>query len=263
MNRILFTAEEIGNPLPTRDPRAQHLLRVLKVEPGDSVEIGVIDGVIGKATVLEIAATGVVLDVVLAEDGGPPLLPVTCLLGHPRPIVLKRILRDLSAVGVGEILVCGTELGERSYLESALWHDQNFLRYLIEGASQAAATALPRVRTARSVGQALHLVEREEAVIPTRLFFDEGADNAAAGLAFPHRAQPPLIYAIGSERGWTQRERTLFLNAGWRTVGLGPRVLRVETAAVAAAVMCASALYAASQVQAGQRECWNTRRRPS
>ncbi len=266
MNRILFTAEEIGSSLPIRDQRAQHMLRILKVRPGDSVEIGVIEGAVGRATVTGIGETDVTLDFVLSEESGPPLLPLTCLLGHPRPIVLKRILRDLTAVGVGEIVICGTELGERSYLKSALWHNDAYRRFLIEGASQSGATALPQVRVTRSVAHALQSVDCEGPAFGTRLFFDEAAGAAGgagsgadgdlpaaadttkpdADLAFPRHVVPPLIYAIGSERGWTPRERTLFLQAGWRTVGLGPRVLRVETAAVAAAVMCASALYGSS-----------------
>lgn len=272
MNRILFAATEIGRPLPIRDHRAQHMLRILKVQPGDVVQIGVIDGVVGHAAVVGVGATDLTLEYTLSEESGPPLLPVTCLLGHPRPIVLKRILRDLSAVGVGEIVICGTELGERSYLSSTLWRDENYRRFLVEGAAQAGAVCLPQVRVRRSVADALQRVDADGSAFKTRLFFDEaagacsgtavhvavsaaagsGADatslhavavQPAGGLAFPRRVAPPLIYAIGSERGWTEGERALFLQAGWRTVGLGPRVLRVETAAVAAAVMCASALH--------------------
>ncbi|TVQ37931.1 MAG: RsmE family RNA methyltransferase [Spirochaetaceae bacterium] len=242
MNRILFTAEEIGTALPVADARARHLLRILKVEAGSCVAVGVIDGPVGNATVRAVTENAIELDFVLGDDSGPPLLPITCLLGHPRPIVLRRVLRDFSAVGVGRIVVCGTELGERSYLKSRLWSADGWRRCLIEGAEQAGATSLPRLHTARSVEHGLHLLDQMHAGdTATCLFFDEAAEpQAGTDHGFPARAEPPLLYAIGSERGWTDGERALFHDRGWRTVGLGPRVLRVETAAVAAAVMCAA-----------------------
>jgi 16S rRNA (uracil1498-N3)-methyltransferase len=40
--------------------------------------------------------------------------------------------------------------------------------------------------------------------------------------------------AVGPEGGWTAEELALFRSAGWQSVGLGPRILRAETAAIAA-----------------------------
>jgi 16S rRNA (uracil1498-N3)-methyltransferase len=44
-----------------------------------------------------------------------------------------------------------------------------------------------------------------------------------------------VVWAIGPEGGFTDLEVQLAQAAGWRTVAFGPRVLRVETAALAAA----------------------------
>ncbi len=43
----------------------------------------------------------------------------------------------------------------------------------------------------------------------------------------------PVTLAIGPERGWTETERVMLRDAGFRFVHLGERVLRVETACVA------------------------------
>ncbi len=244
MNRVLFAPQEIGRPLALTDHRAQHMLRILKLQPGNSVQVGVIEAGVGHATVRSIDDREITLDFELNDDPPPALLPITCLLGHPRPIVLKRILRDLSAVGVARVVVCATELGERSYLCSKLWQAESWRRYLIEGAEQAGATALPQVYRARSVAHGLELLDQFGGAAPrTRLFFDEAVSSTAGtGFSYAARVEAPLVYAVGSERGWTAAERALFHKRSWLSVGLGPRVLRVETAAVAAAVMCASAL---------------------
>jgi 16S rRNA (uracil1498-N3)-methyltransferase len=43
-----------------------------------------------------------------------------------------------------------------------------------------------------------------------------------------------ILLAIGPEGGWTPPELALFTAAGWHSASLGPRILRVETAAIAA-----------------------------
>lgn len=50
-----------------------------------------------------------------------------------------------------------------------------------------------------------------------------------------------LVAAVGPEGGWTDEEVAVAVAAGWRIVTLGPRILRVETAAVALAAWAALA----------------------
>jgi 16S rRNA (uracil1498-N3)-methyltransferase len=42
------------------------------------------------------------------------------------------------------------------------------------------------------------------------------------------------VLAVGPEGGWTAAEISLFASAGWHSASLGPRILRVETAVIAA-----------------------------
>ncbi|HEX3940799.1 MAG TPA: RsmE family RNA methyltransferase, partial [Acidobacteriaceae bacterium] len=48
--------------------------------------------------------------------------------------------------------------------------------------------------------------------------------------------------AVGPEGGWTAEEESLFAAEGWKPVSLGPRILRAETAAVAATAVVAALL---------------------
>ncbi|WP_162510898.1 RsmE family RNA methyltransferase, partial [Treponema endosymbiont of Eucomonympha sp.] len=48
--------------------------------------------------------------------------------------------------------------------------------------------------------------------------------------------------AVGSERGWTERERGALTEAGFTLCSLGERVLRTETAATAAAALILDAM---------------------
>jgi 16S rRNA (uracil1498-N3)-methyltransferase len=60
---------------------------------------------------------------------------------------------------------------------------------------------------------------------------------AAAGAEMPE-----LEIAIGPEGGWAPDEEALFDANGWKAVSLGPRILRAETAAIAALALVASML---------------------
>jgi 16S rRNA (uracil1498-N3)-methyltransferase len=53
---------------------------------------------------------------------------------------------------------------------------------------------------------------------------------------------PPIEIAIGPEGGWTAEEEALFDAEGWKAVSLGPRILRAETAAMAATAIAAALL---------------------
>ncbi|HYH47250.1 MAG TPA: RsmE family RNA methyltransferase, partial [Thermoanaerobaculia bacterium] len=53
----------------------------------------------------------------------------------------------------------------------------------------------------------------------------------------PGEPAAPAALLIGPEGGWSPEERSELAAAGWRAVGLGPRVLRAETAAVVAAAL--------------------------
>ena len=53
---------------------------------------------------------------------------------------------------------------------------------------------------------------------------------------------PQLEIAIGPEGGWAPDEEALFDANGWRAASLGPRIVRAETAAIAALAVIASCL---------------------
>ncbi|MFO7782561.1 MAG: RsmE family RNA methyltransferase, partial [Spirochaetia bacterium] len=263
--------------LPAADRRARHIIDVLRLGPGDSFRAGVVDGVACTGRVVSVEADGSVTvsleragttEAVAANPGSAaapgaasigaaapanpgaaarPLHPVRLLLGHPRPIVLRRLLRDLSTLGIEQLVVVRTELGEKSYLESKLWQGDDVRRLLIEGAEQAGSTLLPRVekawRLADAIGQVVEGREGAPRVVFDNAVSGEGAASrgfhppAAAGGGGASAARAAAgagrVIAVGSERGWTDGERDLLRENGFETVLLGERILRTETAAIA------------------------------
>ena len=132
MNICLFSKEEISHPLPLRDERAQHIIKVLHKKAGDTFTAGVIDGSSGSAVIREISDEGIVFDFTEGGDG-KPLTKLEMIIGFPRPIQLKRLLRDIAALGVARVHLTGTDLGEKSYMQSNLVERGSAYQMLLDG----------------------------------------------------------------------------------------------------------------------------------
>lgn len=229
MNIILFSAREVELPLPGNDSRARHILQVLRRRPGDTFDAGLLNGPRGRGTLVAIGSDGALALQFTWGEPPAPLAPIRLVVGLPRPQTARDILREGAALGVAAMDFVRTERGEPSYARSSLWASREWESLLVAGAAQAFCTRLPAVTHGLSL-------EETVAALPAgdmRLALDNYESPAALGAtAVPAGAAVTL--AIGSERGWTANERALLLRRGFLFVHLGERVLRTETACIAA-----------------------------
>jgi 16S rRNA (uracil1498-N3)-methyltransferase len=247
VNILILEAAEVGARLPRGDRRWEHVRKVLKKGPGDRLAAGLADGSLGQALVVELDESGLVLDFKAFEgpDGvPPPLAPLTLILGFPRPIQAARVLRDLTSLGVAEIHLTATELGEKSYAQSSIFKDRDFRGHLVEGAEQAGNPLLPRVLTHWSLKRCLEALSASEDPAQQargdRIFLHPYGDFEKLGSL--RGLEAPVTLAVGSERGWTEAELDLLLAAGFSPRSLGGRILKTETAVLAAAALSLSRL---------------------
>jgi len=225
VNLILFEAAETERPLPRTDARARHLLEVLRRKEGDSFDAGLVNGPRGKGTLAAIGPAALRLIFVWGLPP-PPLDPITLIVGLPRPQTARKILQEATALGVSGLHFVLTERGEANYAQSTLWADGEWERHLRAGAEQAFDTRLPEVSHGRSLAEALAAVGQG-----VGLALDNYEGSGPLGTAV---LAVPVAIAIGPERGWSAGERELLRRREFALVHLGPRVLRTETACVAA-----------------------------
>ena len=156
MNICLFENAEISVPLSFDDKRGEHILRVLHKKQGDGFTAGIIDGASGVATITRIDETTrqIFFDFTATGDG-KPLNPLKMIVGFPRPIQLRRLLRDVAALGVCELYLTGTELGEKSYMQSDLAQPDAARELLREGTVQAGSTHVPQVFVHKTLSETL------------------------------------------------------------------------------------------------------------
>ena len=231
MNLVLFEPGELAAPLPLDDPRAQHILKVLRRAPGDAFVAGLVDGPLGTATVVSAGASALVL-AFRPEREPPPLPPVTLLVGLPRPQTARDLLRDAATLGAARIHFVATERADPNYAASSLWTSGEWRRHLLAGAAQACDTRLPAVTRSHTLSSALATLP--PAAAATRLALDNYEASAPLADALRDAASGELVLALGPERGWGPADRDALRDAGFILCSLGGRVLRLETAAAVA-----------------------------
>ena len=276
MNIILLRQEELsdGNfSFAKTDERFLHIKKVLKLGVGSVFKAGIIDGEKGTAEITSFSDELLTARLTVSEDAGggddvSALSPIRLILGFPRPIQLRRILRDVAGLGIEALYLTGTELGEKSYLQADIAAETEIERLLIDGCSQAGDTHIPKVYRAYSVR---HFFDRYEddirpdhlrAVLDVPFQIDQGSIEQNrmkqghigqdcieqdGALCIPAMYPLPqlqwdgkqtLWLAVGNERGWSLNERLLFAKKQFTAYTMGRRILRTETAVTSAVAVC-------------------------
>jgi RsmE family RNA methyltransferase len=231
VNLILFEPSELSadGHVTVCDERSRHLLGVLHVQPADTVRAGVIDGLAGTATVTAIGSDSVTLSCSFTEPLPRPRIDL--LLALPRPKVLRRLWAQLSALGVGRIMLTNAQRVERNYFDTHILARDCYRPLLIEGLQQARDTHIPLVTVHR---QFRPLVEDELSALSDaeiRLVADPGVTTTIRE-AVAGRRDRRVLLAVGPEGGWNAFELDLLDAHGFQRVSMGRRTLRSDTACV-------------------------------
>ena len=242
MNLVLLDPGEVrgDGAVSLTGPRAAHLINVLKVEPGRQVNIGIVDGAAGVATVAGVVSETVELRCRF-DTTIPPRPPTDLLLALPRPKVLRRLWAQLAALGVGRVILTNAARVERDYFDAHVVTPACYRPLLVEGLQQARDTRLPLVSIHR---QFKVLVEDDLDGLfeqGLRLVAQPGRDQPVTTAIRAH-AVDRLLLAIGPEGGWNDFELTLLEVHGFQAVSMGPRALRTDTACLALLALAHDAL---------------------
>ncbi|MCU1383217.1 MAG: putative methyltransferase [Acidobacteria bacterium] len=242
MNLIILERNEVGadGRASLSDGRAAHLLKVLRVEPGHTVRVGVVDGPRGIATVQAIGGGLVTLRCTLDADI-PPRPAVDLLLAVPRPKVMRRLWAQIAALGVGQIILTNAEKVERNYFDTHILAPDTYRPLLIEGLQQARDTRVPVVSIHRQFRILIEDALDGLSAGGLRVVADPGSTRSLRDITRPGAAERMML-AIGPEGGWNAFELELLAAHGFQSVGMGPRTLRTDTACVALLALAHSAM---------------------
>ena len=125
-----------------------------------------------------------------------------------RPVISERCVVRLS--------------GERAEKRVARWQE-----IVVSACEQSGRNIVPKVLPLTTYAQALEQLPQETTKLLMSL-------NRAQKLSDVQPQSGKVVFMVGPEGGWTEKEEQQAFDAGFQSVTLGKRVLRTETASLAA-----------------------------
>ena len=224
----LDAALKIGGEVALPEDVATHLLRVLRLQVGDACVLFNGDGHDYDARITHLGKREARAEIVGARrsDNESPLR-ITLLQGIARGEKMDWILQKATELGVARFLPVTSDRSEvkldAQRAEKRLAHWRGIV---VSACEQSGRATLPEVAAPQALAQAASLRGGRGFIL------DPFAETALSSLrdATLHEC----TIAIGPEGGWSSRDRQQLVAAGYQGLKLGPRVLRTETAGIAA-----------------------------
>lgn len=216
-DRFHVTCELSPGLLTLRGPEAHHL-HVSRVRIGQTVSLFRGDGQEHPATVVELSRRDVTLDVApgLAVSREAANRVVACV-ALPKGDRAQFLVEKLTELGVAELILLQTA---RTVVHPGEAKIEKLQRYVIEASKQCGRNVLMDVHGPLRWEQLL-----TQTTLPVlRYVAHPGAPSRTPTGSY--------AFAVGPEGGFTQDEVQSAQAAGWLPLGLGPRLLRIETAAL-------------------------------
>ncbi|MCD9086267.1 16S rRNA (uracil(1498)-N(3))-methyltransferase [Stenotrophomonas sp. SY1] len=219
-----------GKTLPLPEEAANHLVRVMRLREGDGCVLFNGDGHDYPATISSVSKREVLvqIDAAQAVDNESPL-PITLLQGIARGEKMDLILQKATELGVTAIIPVNAERTEvkldAARAEKRIAHWRNVVG---SACGQSGRARIPAIGAPQSLAAAAASLPEQT----LRLTLDPQGEHRLATLdTAPVNG---VVIAIGPEGGWSPRDRQQLAEAGFQGLQLGPRILRTETAGLAA-----------------------------
>jgi 16S rRNA (uracil1498-N3)-methyltransferase len=226
---------------------AHHLIHVLRAKPG--LEVTLFDGsgaeFLARVERVERSAVRLAILDRHAVDRERSV-QITLGVAMPKGDRQRWLVEKATELGVACLTPLITARGVAQPSGEAL---RRFERTVIEASKQSGRNRLMRISAPLGwhdfvVGAASQQPEARSGALAEwlgsapRYFAHPGGAAAMAEIADEMRAAREVVLAVGPEGGFVDAEAQQALDAGWRAIDLGPRILRVETAALAIVAGC-------------------------
>lgn len=230
-----LTRVHVDQPLATGtrvtlpESAGAHLVRVLRLREGEACVLFNGDGHDYDARLLAANKRGVEAEIIdrrLVDNESP--LRIVLLQGIARGEKMDLILQKATELGVHTIVPVfadRTEVrldGERLQKRMDHWRS-----VVISACEQSGRARIPDVWAARGLAEAAAALDADA----VKLTLDPVGEHRFETLAKPAGT---VVIGIGPEGGWSEKDRVVLQQHGFSGLRLGPRVLRTETAGLAA-----------------------------
>ena len=230
--RFFLAAPPVGDRAVLAGDEARHLSRVLRGQPGDEVVVFAGTGVEWPARIVRVARDEVELVLGTPRPEPPRVGPrITLAVALPKGERQKWLVEKLTELGVDRLVPLVTTRGVAEATEAARGRLE---RGVIEACKQCGRNTLLEIAAPQTIATLLADVAAGLAIVadPHAPSLDATAVRAAGR---------DIVGLVGPEGGFTGAEIAAAERAGAIRAGLGPHILRIETAAIALAARLAGA----------------------
>jgi 16S rRNA (uracil1498-N3)-methyltransferase len=219
-DRFYINCPLAPGPVRIQGAEAHHLATVCRLRPGDPVCLFNGDGHEYPATVQSVSRKEVQLQI-LGSESPERELPMVLTLAAPLPKGDRAqfLVEKLTELGVTKFIPLRTR---RSVVHPGQGKREKLERYVIEASKQCGRNVLMEVEPVTD--WPTYCQDRR---LPSRKVLAH-----SAGATATWTRSEALALAVGPEGGFTDDEVELARSCGWQVVSLGPRTLRIETAAL-------------------------------
>ena len=206
--------------------QVNHVQQVLELKAGDSLKVGSLNGKLGTAVIEAVSDTQLKLGSLNLDTMPQSKLDLTVVLALPRPKVLRRLIMDMTAIGVSEIILVNSYRTDKSYWQSPML--SRIDEFVTEGLQQGVDTIPPNIQLKKRfkpfVEDELSLWATDRSLVVAHPY------SPLSFNAYIEQAGLPQVLCIGAEGGWIDYEVGLLQDNGCQPVNIGSRILRTEAA---------------------------------
>ena len=231
--RRLFYKGLLADTIKITGSDAHHLMHVMRAKAGQMVTVVDDNGQVAAMEMVAFSASAVTLQLKehLAADTESPLkiMLAQCLLKADKMDMVVQKAVELGAVGV--IPISSQNCVARYDAKKGAARKDRWQKIADEAAKQCGRTALLKVRPIVTLGQ---FIADMQATDSSLVFFYENENEQSAKEYLRSLKAKQIVLLVGPEGGFSLDEAKLIEEAGGKSVTLGPRILRAETAALTA-----------------------------
>jgi 16S rRNA (uracil1498-N3)-methyltransferase len=233
VRRFMISSRSIRDGFASFDGDVfNHMVRVLRLGPGDEVQLIDEKGMVHSGVINQVAKEWVAVKITsssatVEDDIAVPRITICQAL--PKGEKLELILQKGTELGADEFWLFAGRRSVAKVSNDQLSHKyERWNRIVAQASRQCGRTTIPAVRLMTSAEEAAFTTRQE-----LRLILWENEQNTTLKKALASSKPQSVIVAIGPEGGFDSREVQHFSDAGYLPVSLGTRILRTETASIA------------------------------
>ena len=209
---------------------ADHLIRVLRVQIGQEFDLVIScePPQVRRARIAKLEASRVLFELGDQVASQPCSPPVTLLLSVFKFDRMEWAIEKAVELGVSAIVPVIAARTQKHLATAATKRVERWRRLAQQAAEQSRRENVPDVLAPVSLKRAI------EGTTDYGIVLAEAEAELRLGECLAQVPPQGIALAVGPEGGWTGEELALFSAAGWHKGSLGPKILRAETAAIAA-----------------------------